>query len=145
MTALKISFYARGLRRLIFLLQFPVFHSFQTVINRLPSSTPSKSIFLNTFEIRKRKETSKFRDRSLIVTVRDHSETLTSFDPTCGYGDMTGVKSFDDAWINAFRWQRSLQIVSIFKALMFLFLSERKIAFVARSGGVEPLTCSRLF
>jgi hypothetical protein len=37
------------------------------------------------------------------TSVLDHSESVSIFDPTVGYGDMTGVKSFDDAWIEAFR------------------------------------------
>ncbi len=58
---------------------------------------PESDIIASSFQS---VQQSKRRQR---ISLLDQSEAVSVFDPSVGYGDMTGVKSFDDAWIDAFR------------------------------------------
>ncbi len=87
--------------------------SFKTPLVSLHSKTNPRQVgrrwniasmpFSETDRVPSRFHSFQQNGRRRCTSVLDHSESVTVFDPSVGYGDMTGVKTFDDAWIDAFR------------------------------------------
>ena len=119
----------------------------------LPVTVGSSHCWKRQNQLNKEKisSTPAFHQKNLKYIPRtilfEHADSLIAFDPTSGYGDMTGVKSFDDAWIDAFRCVMDVFpfLVSLQSVSTIVFVSGKRIAYAALSGDEGRWTFLKLY